>query len=271
MNILILGTGYLGLAAGIFLQKKGHFITGTTRFEKKLPFIKEHLSNAFLLKKDNLIEGLQDQDIVLFTAGADSFDAYKETYLDNATAIINGSCKAPSLKQIIYTSSTSVYGDHQGTPVTELTALSPLSGQSKILVQTEKILAELPQSCIFRLGELIGEGRTIEERLRTANGAAFPGTGENITNFSPLSDVVRAIDFAIEKPLFGIYNLCSSLHAQRKQLYANIANAKKIPQNTWDHRSTSLHGGNKKVLSDKIMAAGFTFESLPWEGIVIQT
>jgi nucleoside-diphosphate-sugar epimerase len=268
MNILIIGSGYLGLAAGLYLRKKGHTVTGTTRSSEKLQEIKSQLGNAFLITPESLPQAFKGQEIVLFTAAADSPDAYRETYLDNAKAIIEAFHHEPSLKQVIYTGSTSVYGEQQGANVTEDTPLSPMTLQSKILQETEETFRSLSKSCIFRLGELVGPGRTVEDRIRNSEGAKFSGSGDTITNFSPLPDVIRAIDFAIEKPLFGIFNLCSTLHAPRKELYAHLTQAKGLPAVIWDKVTSSYHGGNKTVISEKLIQAGFTFQSLPWEGVL---
>lgn len=271
MNILIIGSGYLGLAAGIYLRKKGHTVTGTTRSIEKMAAIEEHLNKAFLITKDTLPLAFKDQDVVLFTAAADNSQLYKETYLDNAIAIVEAFRHNPSLKQVIYSGSTSVYGEHQGKEVREDTPLNPLTPQSQILIDTENTLRTLPQSCIFRMGELIGNGRTIEDRLIRADGATMAGSGDSITNFSPLSDVIKAIDFAIEKPLFGIFNLCSTLHAERKELYTQLSKAKGLPKVQWDKGTSTLHSGNKTVISERIIESGFTFEALPWEGILNTT
>lgn len=271
MNILIIGSGYLGRAAGKYLRAKGHQITGTTRSKDKLQEITDTLGSSFLLTQTNLAQAFAGKHIVLFSAGADNPLSYKETYYDNAKAIVEAFLREPSLTQVIYTGSTSVYGEHQGAEVTEDASLNPTSPQGQILLETEALFKQLPQSCIFRLGELIGPGRTIEERIRASNGGYFSGSGESITNFSPLPDVIRAIDFAIEKHLFGIYNLCSTMHAPRKELYKELTRAKKLKPIKWDKSLTSHQSGNKTVISEKIIKAGFTFEALPWEGVLTPT
>ena len=267
MNILIIGCGYLGLAAGSFLRKKGHTVTGTSRSKSKLAILKQDLDHAILINNETLPLAFKNQDIILFTAAADNADSYKATYLDNAKIILEAFHDNPMLKQVIYTSSTSVYGEHHGKEVREDTALTPLTPQSQILVDTENTLRQLPQSCIFRLGELIGKGRTIEDRLIKSNGATMAGNGEFITNLSPQIDVINAIDFAIEKPLFGTFNLCSSRHITRKELYREISEAKNLPAPIWDASKRSLHGGNKTVVSEKLIQAGFTFEANSLNGL----
>jgi nucleoside-diphosphate-sugar epimerase len=267
-NILIIGCGFLGFKAGEVLRKAGHKITGATRSKSKLFELKNYLGNSVLWSPENYFSAFQGQDIILFTAAPDNPAFYKETYLNNASVIANALSINPTIKQVIYTSSTSIYGEHQGKPVDENTACTPLNPQTQILKETEELLSKFPQTCILRLGELIGQDRTLEERLRAQRGVPFPGNGEMITNLSPLSDVIRAISFAIDKPLFGVYNVCSDMHATRKELYQHLASARNIPEIKWDPSKTSLHSGNKTILNGKIKKAGFQFEARPWEGIL---
>jgi nucleoside-diphosphate-sugar epimerase len=268
MNILIIGCGFLGFKAGELLRKNGHKVTGATRSKSKLFELKNYLGNSILWSPENYFSAFQNQDIILFTAAPDNPSLYKETYLNNASVIANALSINPSIKQVIYTGSTSIYGEHHGKPVNEETALDPLNPQTQILKETEDLLKRFPQTCILRLGELIGQDRTLEERLLALRGTPLPGNGEMITNLSPLSDVIRALLFAIDKPLFGIYNVCSDLHTTRKELYHYLASARNIPEIKWDPEKTSIHSGNKTVLNGKIKNAGFQFEALPWEGIL---
>lgn len=268
MNILIIGCGFLGFKAGETLRKAGHKVTGATRSKSKLFELKNYLGNSVHWSPENYFSAFENQDIILFTAAPDNPQFYKETYLNNASVIANALSINPSIKQVIYTSSTSIYGEHHGQPVDEETPASPLNPQTLILKETEDLLKKFPQSCILRLGELIGQDRTLEERLLALRGAPLPGNGEMITNLSPQSDVIRAITFAIEKPLFGIYNVCSDLHTSRKELYHYLSSARNIPEIKWDPSKVSLHSGNKTVLNAKIKNEGFQFEALPWEGIL---
>lgn len=254
MKVLVIGCGFLGLNAAVYLRQKGHFVTGSTRSENKLLDLKKVLDRAILFTPHDP-EFWKNQDAVLFCVAPDHSHQYEETYLKNAELLLKA-----HPKHLIYTSSTSVYGEHEGKEVTEESPLYPANSQTKILQQTENTLLKLPQTCIFRLGELIGKGRTLESRLK--NTKTFSGTGNSITNFSQLSDVIRAIHFALEKPLFGIYNLCSDLHMTRRDLYNQIC--KNI---AWDPSIKSLHSGNKIVISEKLKSSGFKFEAHKDEGI----
>lgn len=259
------------MAAGESLRLKGYQVTGTTRSPDKLSWIREKLGAAVLWTDDTFQTAFENQDLILFTAAPSTSSDYTSTYLENAERIVKAFKAHPELRQVIYTSSTSVYGEHAGESVTEETFPKPLNPQTEILLKTEQHLLSLPTTCIFRLGELIGPNRSLEGRLRRMQGAPLPGTGQSITNFSPLSDVVRAIHFAIDHSLVGLYNLCSPLHVSRRELYELIAAAKKLPPIIWDPHLSALHGGNKRVVSQKIIDQGFRFNGEPWEGILDET
>lgn len=266
MRIAILGCGYVGSELAFQLKNAGHTITVTTRSHEKLKSLKNFSDEACLLRGsdcDSLKRILKTQDAVVITLAADSAGTYDDTYQGTAQALSQIiDCCLP-LKHIIYTSSTSVYGDHFGNTVTEET--DPLAKQetSQILLTAEKILLNLAlhdrQVCILRLGEIYGPGREIAHRLRRLDGASLPGDGSSITNLSFLEDIVKAIVFALEKNLDGIFNVCGDLHIPRKDFYEQICLQEKISTVSWDASKQSIHSGNKLVSNQKIKSAGFMF------------
>jgi nucleoside-diphosphate-sugar epimerase len=268
MNILLIGYGYLGRAACRTLRAAGHLVTGVTRSQEKLPLLKKELERALLWNEDTFVEAFYDQDACLFCAAPDDKGDYETVYYQNALRILTATLKYPRLRHVVYTSSFSVYGEQAGKEVEETSPLQPGTPEAEILVKTEEAFLKSPRSCILRLGELVGPGRTLEMKLRSRFPLPFPGTGENVVNLTPLSEGVRAIQFAFEKPLFGIYNVCSDLHPSRKELYEQIAAFCKMPAPRWDTTLTSSHTGNRKVSNEKIKKAGFVFKSSLWEGIV---
>ena len=259
MKIGILGCGYVGRAAALQWKELGHTVTVSTRHKDKIPELKE-VSDKVVLIESSLKPLLEGQDALLFSTAPDSADAYKSAYLDNALAIQSLAPEYPDLKQLLYTSSTSVYGDHQGAWVTEDTPLHSYHERIEILIKTEQTLLDLRtlnrNVCILRLGEIIGPGRELAHRLRERIGKSFPGTGQNFTNFSHLNTIVKGLTFALDKHLDGVYNLCEDIHIPRKDLYEGISQELGLPVPIWDPSQFSHHHGNKKVSSDKIKASG---------------
>ena len=117
--------------------------------------------------------------------------------------------------------------------------------------------------CIYRLGEIYGPGRWIEERLKRSYQKKFSGDGSPYTNLIHLNDIVSAVNLAINQNLQGIYNLCNDFHIPRRDFYDLLCKKHNIPTIQWDDQLATPHGGNKRVDNQKMKETGFVFSSLP--------
>jgi nucleoside-diphosphate-sugar epimerase len=261
MKIVIIGCGYVGSAAARHWRQKGHHITATTRSPVRIPQLQSIVDQVVVLDGLHFSQILKDQDVVLVTVAPDRGASYEEVYLETARAVVDQ--LDDSVKSLIYTSSTSVYGDHQGVVVDETTPLFPETPQAKALVETEQVFLNCKKvrSCILRLGEVVGPGRTLLQRLRRMQGSVLPGHGESMTNFSPLTDIVEGLDFALTHSLAGVYNLCNDFHLQRRELYDQLCDQTGMQKMCWDAKLTGFHAGNKMISSQKIINRGFQFRS----------
>ncbi len=252
MKVLIIGCGYVGKALAALWLSKGCFVGATTRDPLKTEELSSHVSKTHVLTSPNDIQKLiSEYDTILFSVAADNRDAYQNTYLENANLIQEALAKTSDKKQIIYTSSTSVYGDHSGSWVDEA---SELLG-NEILINTEKVLLSCRDCghkvCVFRLGEITGPERELLDRLRRMQGIVFPGDGLSYTNFSPLDLIVAGIERAVEQGLSGVFNLCNNVHVLRKNLYDELCEKHGLKKIVWDPEKSSTHAGNKRVNSNK--------------------
>ncbi len=261
MNICIVGLGYIGLALADYLSSQGHSITGTTRNASRLETLSNTCNHIVLLEKPSDLEkAFQNQEIVIITVAPDRYQLkdYEETYLETAKTIV-GSLPS-SVKQIIYTSSTSVYGNCNGDWVEETRPLAPTSPQADILCQTEQVYQQSKTpACILRLGEIYGPAREFLDKLRTMS-QPRPGDGSNFMNIIHRDDIIKAIDFAIENNLDGVFNLCEERHPTRKAFYDQLCHDANLPPITWDPSIKSVHGGSKRINSRKIRDAGLAVE-----------
>lgn len=251
MKILIIGSGYVGRAAAKAWTAQGHFVTLTTRSRERVAELELEADRVVVIEAGNLKTALENQQIVLLCVAPSDSD-YEKTYLGTARALLRD--LDTSCEQIIYTSSTSVYGEHGGAVVDETTPLKAETGREKILVETEKSLLAAPcKVCIFRLGEIVGPGRQIVDRLRSLNGSPLAGTGANICNISPLEEIVKALMLASEQSWQGVYNVCSDQHPTRRELYDKLCEEAGLKAVAWDATRTSPHAGNKCVSSEKYL------------------
>lgn len=266
MKIGILGCGYVGSAAAEFLRKEGHQISVTTRNASRTDELKSFADHVFILP-ESFQEFILQQEALIIAVAADSSHDYQSTYLGTAEKVIQCLPHAKQLRQIIYTGSTSVYGDHQGNWVNETTFTEPQNENGRILLETEKLLLNQSTNtrhvCIFRLGEIYGPGRKIEDRLKNSQHKIFPGNGSQLTNLIELHDIVKAIRMALSLNLNGIYNLCNDHHISRKALYEQLCQKFGLASVQWDESQISPHGGNKKVSNQKMKDLGFSFANWP--------
>lgn len=267
MNIAIIGCGYLGLEVASLWAKKGHHVTATTRTPERLPELSKVAQKSVILKgndEDEFVPLIANNEVILVTTAADSPEHYESAYLHTAQIFRRLALEMDLPRDLIYTSSTSVYGDHHGQWVDETSELLAKGDLAKILIEAEQSYASLEELgwnvCIFRLAEIYGPGREISKRVRSLQGHSMTGTGEQYTNMVYKTDCALAIQYALRCHLKGIFNLADDEHPTRKELYDAISNKFRLPHVKWDPSMASAHEGSKRVSNHKIKSEGFVFQ-----------
>lgn len=265
MNIAIIGCGYIGLDAAAIWAKKGFHVTATTRNPERLPELSKVAQKSLILKgndEDELVPLIAGNDAVLITIAADAPEHYESAYLHTAQIFRHLALEMDLPRDLIYTSSTSVYGDHHGLWVDETSELLAKGEQAKILIEAEKTYASLEELgwsvCILRLAEIYGPARELSKRVKQLEGHVLPGTGNQYTNMIHKTDCGTAIDYVHRHHLEGIFNLADDDHPTRKELYDQISHQFSLPKVKWDPSLTGLLNGNKRVSNHKIKAEGFS-------------
>jgi len=264
MNITILGCGYVGTALAQFWQNAEHTLTLTTTTTEKIPTLQKISPLVKIVKGsdlDSLISALENQEVVVLTVGARAPNTHRQTYLETAKNLILATQQIPTIKQIIYTSSSSVYGNQNGQDVDEETPLKPANENGKILAETEQLLIQAASEklavCILRLGGIYGPKREIQKIFSSAFGTTRPGTGKEITNWIHLDDIVGAIECAQKNRLNGIYNLVNDAYLTTKELFDGLSELHGLPYVSWDASVDSLRAYNSRVSNNKIKSAGY--------------
>ncbi|PIS03068.1 MAG: NAD(P)-dependent oxidoreductase [Chlamydiae bacterium CG10_big_fil_rev_8_21_14_0_10_42_34] len=267
MNILIIGCGYIGTEVAAIWKKKGHHVTATTRNPDKLDALSKVAQKSVILKgndEDELVPLIAENDLILITVAADSRDLYESAYLNTAQILRHLALEMDMPRDLIYTSSTSVYGDHNGQWVDETSELLAKSDRAKILVEAEKTYLSLSELgwnvCILRFSEIYGPGRELSNRVKQLEDHTLPGKGDHYTNMIHKEDCASAIDYCQRHHLEGIYNLTDDDHPTRKDLYNAISHKFGLPPVKWDPGHSALHSGNKRVSNHKIKAEGFAYK-----------
>jgi len=261
MKIGIIGCGYVGQAVALYWKQQGHRIGVTTRQPERVAPLAVFADDVFLLRSQTLSPFIKPYEALLISVAPDHRSDYAATYLETARQVAEQTSEMSLLRQILYTSSTSVYGDHGGAWVDENTPIQETHGRRDILYQTENIFLKCSSKdlnvCVLRLGEIYGPGREIEHRLRRMQDRPLAGTGASYTNLIHLTDIVSALDFALKHHLQGVYNLCNDIHVTRSQLYDSLCKREQLPPMRWDPTQLVTHGGNKRVSNQKLKDEGW--------------
>ena len=143
MRVLIVGCGYVGLPLGAELVRLGHEVSGLRRnaaaAEAELKAAGIAPLVADITKPETLAQLPREFDWVVNCVSSTGGDAesYRQIYLQGARNLIEWLAPSPP-KKLVYTSSTSVYGQIDASQVKESSPTEPLVETAKVLVETEK-------------------------------------------------------------------------------------------------------------------------------------
>jgi nucleoside-diphosphate-sugar epimerase len=174
MRVAILGCGYVGRELGRQLVERDHDAIGVRRSDDGL----ESLESAGLeavqadVSDSTSLEAVPDVDAIVFAAssGGRGADAAREVYVEGLrTAIEVFGAREEPPERLVYTSSTGVYGDHDGDWVDEETPIEPTTEKTEVLAEAERIALEHPaeygfDGAVARYAGLYGPDRYRLER-----------------------------------------------------------------------------------------------------------
>jgi nucleoside-diphosphate-sugar epimerase len=215
MRVLIVGCGYVGLPLGAELVRLGHEVFGLRRnilaeSELKAAGIQPLFDDVTKLEK--LAKLSHDFDWVVNCVAAGGYaENYREVYLQGTSNLIEWLATNPP-KKFVYTSSTSVYGQNDGSQIKESSPTEPVADTAKILVETEKILLtavaerQFP-AVILRVAGIYGpdRGHWFKQFLKDA--AHIEGDGGRFLNMIHRDDLIGCIIAALKNGRAGeIYN-----------------------------------------------------------------
>ena len=147
MRVVILGCGYVGIELGRQLADD-HEVVGVRRSAAGCDRIEAagfEAVQADVTDADDLA-AVPDADALVFAAssGGRGAAAAQEVYVEGLrTAISAFGTRADPPARLVYTSSTGVYGDHDGDWVDETTPLDPRTEKTEVLAEAERVAREV--------------------------------------------------------------------------------------------------------------------------------
>jgi nucleoside-diphosphate-sugar epimerase len=274
MHVLIVGCGYVGLPLGAELVRQGHEVFGLRRSaaaENELKAAGIHPLAGDVTKPETLASLPRNFDWVVncVAAGGDA-ETYRQTYLQGTRNLIERLAPNPP-KKFVYTGSTSVYAQNDGSQVKESSPTEPLAETSKILVETEKVLlAAVAErnfpAVILRAAGIYGPDRGHWFRQFLKDTAHIEGDGARFLNMIHRDDLVGCIIAALKNGRAGeIYNAVDDEPVSQLHFFQWLAQAvdKPLPPAMPENPDASRKRGatNKRVSNRKLkMELGHRFK-----------
>ncbi len=264
MRILIVGCGYVGLSLGKELARQGHTVFGLRRSvlaEAEMKAAGITPLHADITQPDSLKNLPRDFDWVVncSASGGGGADDYRKVYLEGNSNLISWLAGSP-LKKFIYTSSTSVYAQNDGSVVTEISPAEPEADTARVLVETEKLLLTTAfPAVILRVAGIYGPARGHAFKQFLRGEAKIEGDGSRWLNMIHRDDLNGVIIAALERGTPGeIYNAADDEPVTQLQFFEWLAAELKRPlppkvvadAEVWRKRGVT----NKRVSNAKLRA-----------------
>ena len=216
MRVLIVGCGYTGLPLGGELARLGHEVFGVRHTEEghtemRSAGIQPLMADVTKAAELARLPGPFEWVVNCISSTKGGVEEYREVYLKGTLNLIEWLSAAPP-KKFVHTSSTSVYGQADGSPVKEASPTEPASETSRVLVETEKVLIEAARArkfpaVVLRAAGIYGPERGHLFLQYLKNEARIAGQGERIINMIHRDDLVGIIIAALKNGRAGeVYN-----------------------------------------------------------------
>jgi len=224
-EISILGCGWYGLAMAKKLIENGYTVKGSTTTPEKQIVLKEsgiipYLVN-FQQEAESFDPGFFDSPALIICIPPKRSSAEQHTFLSKIKKIA-AAASIGKVSQLIFISSTSVYGD-LNEEVDENVVPQPDTDSGKAILSAESLLKDTPgfTTTILRFGGLIGPNR---DPGRFFAGKSDIPNGKAPVNLIHLADCTGITFSILENQAFGYtYNACSPQHPSRSSFYTDAS------------------------------------------------
>ncbi|TXT51429.1 MAG: NAD-dependent epimerase/dehydratase [Limisphaerales bacterium] len=220
VRVLIVGCGYVGLPLGAELARRGHEVAGLRRTadgaeELRAAGVAPVVGDVTRLDTLRALPGPFDWVVNTVSSSKGGAEVYRSVYVEGTKNLIAWLADGP-VRKFVHTSSTSVYGQTDGSEVTEDSPAEPKADTGRLLVETENLLRAAARernfpAVVLRVAGIYGPGRghLFQQYLRGE--ARISGDGTRLLNMIHRDDVVGAVIAALERGAPGrTYNVADN-------------------------------------------------------------
>ena len=265
--ILIAGCGYVGERLADLLHEAGHEVHGLTHSPESAARLAQSkawtvhacdISDAASVASLALAIGAEAVEVVVHCAssnrgGAEVYRAVYELGMNNLAAAF------PAARPV-FTSSSSVYAQTDGSVVTEESPAQPDRETGLILRATEDAVLKRG-GAVARLAGIYGPGRSfVLKNLLEGNATIEGNEGEGRSiNQIHREDAASAIAHLIEHRLEGIFNVCDDLPTTQHECFLWLCPLFNLPLPpvTPPNKDRKRGWTHKKVSNARLRASGW--------------
>ncbi len=262
-RIVIAGCGFVGLAAARVFHAAGWDVLGLTHSAESAQVLAGEpfpLSSCDISNADEVratASGLgKHVDAVIHCAssGRGGADAYRSVYLDGARNLLDAF--APG--RLLFTSSTSVYAQTDGSVAGEHSPANPPRETGRLLRETEELVIARG-GIVARLAGIYGPGRSVLLRKFFNGEAVIEGDGMRVVNQVHRDDIASALRVLIELCVEGIFNVSDDTPMPQRDIYGWLAQRFSMPLPPLGPIDPNRKRGwtSKRVSNAKLRALGW--------------
>ena len=262
-KILIAGIGKLGKGLALKLRQKGIDVTGIRRNTNSVP---EGITAfaADLSDKKSLEVIKREWDIVIYIVAAKTFDEseYRQAYVDNLKNLLSVIDIAEG-GRLIFVSSSSVYGQNDGSWVDEESQTLPQSFNGRVMLEAETLALQTKRATVVRFSGIYGSNRTrVVDHLM--EGKVAPLTPVIYSNRIHEEDCVGVLEFLVLRLLNGqildnIYVASDCEPAPLAVIQRWIASQLRIKDELNEQPERGRLAGSKRLSNQRLLNSGYKF------------
>jgi nucleoside-diphosphate-sugar epimerase len=273
MRVLLVGCGYVGVALGAELARQGHEVFGLRKSSRALA----ELTSAWI--KPLVGDITQPAELSQLPAGYDwvvncvsssggGEEGYRSTYLNGTRNLLQWLSSQPPRK-FVYTSSTSVYAQNDGSLVDETSPAEPGVPTAKILSETENVLFDAFRrtkfpTVVMRVAGIYGPGRGYWLRQFLSGEAVLAGDGARFLNMIHRDDVAGCVIAALTKGKPGeIYNAVDDEPVSQMAMFQWLVQrtGRAMPPSVTEKGVSKRGASNKRISNSKLKRElGYSFK-----------
>ena len=261
-RILIAGCGYVGQATADLFHAAGWDVEGWTASEESAAALSAKPYRACQVDISNCDQvaerpGTFDAVIHCASSRGGGVEFYRQIYLNGARNLLDRFAET----KLLFTSSTSVYAQCDGSWVTEESETKPARDTGRVLLETEKLVLER-RGTVVRLAGIYGPGRSALLNKFLASKATIDPESDRFVNQVHRDDIASAIFFLVtrETQRTQIYNVVDDQPMLQTECYRWLAQRLDRPLPPIG-KSTGLRkrgNSNKRVSNARLRSLGWT-------------